>query len=438
MTPMQEAGPSPAVPAPSLAMTLAWMTALQAVVALGLFALATLAPQMGLPVERLGQLSLLLFGTGALAAFGAGRLLRRLGGWMLAAACAALVALGLAGLALAGVEAAGFAVLCFGLAFGPETPASAALLTPATRHLAPAARARVFSWRQTGNQLGAIAGSLSLPALWLLHPRLPFAAAALLAAVVALACLRYGGRLGAVRSIRPLPPQAHGVSQSETLVDPDTATVTASVTAPATASVTASTHARWFSAPVQALALATLALSALQMSLNVFLLSHAVAHWAMTPLAAAGWVAALQAGGLAGRLGWGWAVPAHGRASGLIGAIGLLAAGCGAVLIGLPGLSAAQPLVFGALMLALGASASGWNGLLVAEVARLAGPARVGTWSGRMLGHGYLGLTAAPLLFGAAGAATAAVYAALLAGVALSCAGLLLLHFLHFRHGRTT
>ncbi|MGY0196829.1 MFS transporter [Leptothrix sp. BB-4] len=403
MTAMQE-------PRPTLPVTLAWMTALQAVVALGLFALATLAPQMGLAVERLGQLSLLLFGTGALAAFGAGRLLRRLGGWRLAAACAALVALGLASLALAGVDAAVFAVLCFGLAFGPETPASAALLTVATRPLAPAARARVFSWRQTGNQLGAIAGSLSLPALWLLHPRLPFAAAALLAAVVALACVREGRRNRVER-----PDQAQPVSQPGLAADP--------------------IGPRWFSAPVQALALATLALSALQMSLNVFLLSHAVAHWSMTPLAAAGWVAAMQAGGLAGRLGWGWWVPAHGRASGLIGAIGLLASGCGAVLIGFPGLSTAQPLVFAVLLLGLGASASGWNGLLVAEVARLAGAARVGTWSGRLLGHGYLGLTGAPLLFGAAGADTVPAYAALLVAVALSCAGLIVIHF---RNGSST
>jgi hypothetical protein len=178
---------------------------------------------------------------------------------------------------------------------------------------------------------------------------------------------------------------------------------------------------------VQALALATLTLSALQMSLNVFLLSHAVAHWDLTPPAAAGWVACLQAGGLAGRLGWGWLLPAHGRASGLIALIGLLAAGCGAVLIGLPGLSAAQPAVFGLLMLALGASASGWNGLLVAEIARLAGPARAGRWSGRLLGHGYLGLTAAPLLFGIAGTDTVPVYAALLAAVALACMLLLAL-----------
>ncbi|MDP4302347.1 MFS transporter [Leptothrix discophora] len=397
MSPMQEARPRGAAAPVGLPATLLTMTALQAVVALGLFALATLAPQMGLSVERLGRLNLLLFGVGAMAAFAAGALLQRLGGWALAAACAGSVAVGLAALALGGERAALFAVLCIGLAFGPETPASAALLSPATRHLSPARRARIYAWRQTGNQLGAIAGSLSLPALWLLDARLPFVAGTLLAAGVALACVVLGRRPQAVDA-----GVVQAVSQAGAVDGPP-----------------------WFSAPVQALALATLALSALQMSLNVFLLSHAVTHWALAPAAAAGWVALLQAGGLAGRLGWGWLVPAHGRSAGLIAAIGLLASACGAVLIGLPGLSSAQPLVFGGLMLVLGASASGWNGLLVAEVARLAGPARVGRWAGRLLGHGYLGLTAAPLLFSTAGSASTPVYAALLAAVALACALLL-------------
>ncbi len=401
---MQEASPPPIASPVGLAATLASMTALQAVVALGLFSLATLAPQLGLSVARLGRLSLLLFGTGALAAFAAGALLRRLGGWTLAAACAAAVALGLAALAVVGPDAALFAVLCFGLAFGPETPASAALLSVATRHLAPAPRARVFSWRQTGNQLGAIAGSLALPALWLLHPRLPFVVGALLALAVALACRMLGRR--------PVPLDT-GVAQS--------------MSQPA-AHADAPAATRWFSAPVQGLALAVLALSSLQMSLNVFLLSHAVAHWSMTPLAAAGWLAALQAGGLAGRLGWGWLLPAHGRAAGLIAAIGLLAAASGAALVLQPGLSQAEPLVFGVLMLALGASASGWNGLLVAEISRLAGPARAGAWSGRMLGHGYLGLTAAPLLFGLAPAGdTTPVLVGLLLLAACTCLTLLAL-----------
>ena len=53
-----------------------------------------------------------------------------------------------------------------GLAFGPETPASTALLG---KLVTDERRALVFSVRQTGNQIGAVLGSLSLPAIaiWL-------------------------------------------------------------------------------------------------------------------------------------------------------------------------------------------------------------------------------------------------------------------------------
>ena len=47
-----------------------------------------------------------------------------------------------------------------GFAYGPETPASSTLLSRITP---PAKRPLVFSLRQTGNQSGAMIGSLALP-----------------------------------------------------------------------------------------------------------------------------------------------------------------------------------------------------------------------------------------------------------------------------------
>ena len=49
-----------------------------------------------------------------------------------------------------------------GLAAGAETPASAHVLS---RLVPERLRARLFSIRQTGNQIGAIAASLALPAI---------------------------------------------------------------------------------------------------------------------------------------------------------------------------------------------------------------------------------------------------------------------------------
>ena len=371
------------------------MTALQATVALGLFALATLAPQLGLSVQRLGLLNSVLFSIGALTAFGAGRLLQRFGGWRLATLCAAAVALGMANLAIFGADAAWFAVLCFGLAFGPETPASAALLsavTPASR------RPLVFSVRQTGNQIGAIAGSLALPALLLLHPRLPFTSVALLACGVALWCVWLG----------------RGPAHSGHLATPTPALATPSAW-------------RLGSAPLRGLAAAALLFSAMQMCLNVFLMSHAVSTWQLPIGHAAAWVALLQAGGLIGRLAWGALAQRSASASRLLGAIGLLAACRGSALMLAP--VAIEGAVFALLLALLGFSASGWNGVLVAEVSRIAGPARAGALSGSILGYGYLGLALAPAGFAWLGGSlsTGSAFVVLFALASLAAGALLLM-----------
>ena len=55
--------------------------------------------------------------------------------------------------------------------------------------------------------------------------------------------------------------------------------------------------------------------------------------------------------------------------------------------------------VFGTLLFVLGFAASGWNGVLVAEVTRLAGRHQAGELTGRVLAYGYLGLALAPGTF---------------------------------------
>ncbi|NEI60227.1 MFS transporter, partial [Rhizobium leguminosarum] len=72
-------------------------------------------------------------------------------------------------------------------------------------------------------------------------------------------------------------------------------------------------------------------------------------------------------------------------------------------------------------------SASGWNGVLLAEVAGTAGPARAGAVTGAVLLFGYAALALAPLGFAALGArmGTGAAYSVLLALAGLLGAGLL-------------
>lgn len=352
-----------------LAKALPAMTALQGTVALGLFGLSVLAPQLGLSLAQLAALNTLMFAVGTLGALTAGRWLQRFGDWNVAALCAAAVAAGMLCLLAGGAWAPWCAVLLFGVAFGPETPASASVLSRVT----PAARRPwIFSVRQTGNQIGAVLGSLALPALWVVDARLPYAAVALLALLMAGWCLWLSRGDPLVSTVRPV-----GVERA------------------ALRRVAAS-------APLRALAFATLCYTAVQMCLNTFLMTLAVRDWHWPVSRAAAAVAGLQAAGFAGRLAWGalaQRLPASGR---LLGGLGLLMGASGALLM-LGPRDGVLPLLALAL---LGFSASGWNGVLVAEVSRIAGPAQAGALTGAVLMFGYLGLTLAPLAFAAGSAAT--------------------------------
>ena len=364
------------------------MTLLQAIVALGAFSLSVLAPQLDIAVERLGILNAVMFGVGAVASLFAGRLIRLFGDLRLASIC--LVAVALAMLCLLAGSLFGLAwalwpaVLLLGLAFGPETPASTAVLARLTT---AAQRSLVFSVRQTGNQIGAMTGSLALPVLLVWHPTLPYAGVGAIAVMAALWC----GVLA--RDARLAPAQAAGGTPGAAAPDVG-----------ALRDVLASRELRL-------LALALLAYSATQMCMNTFLMSFFVRDWRYAVGMAAQTLALLQLGGLAGRLFWGWF---GGRGAGekslapLLGALGLFMAASGAALVLAQGIGGVAIAVLAALT---GFTASGWNGVMIAEVTRIAGPRRAGAIAGVVLMFGYAGLALAPLGFvavaAAAGMATA-------------------------------
>ncbi|MCG5241419.1 MFS transporter, partial [Azospirillum doebereinerae] len=284
--------------------------------------------------------------------------------------------------------------VAIGFACGPETPASAAILGRLARE---ADRPLVFSLRQTGNQLGAMVGSVVLPALAVaFDPRAGYAAIAL----VALCGILVFERLRPVYD--PLTRSAgtaFGLNAAWRLVRDDRA--------------------------LRRMALASAPYAATQIALNGFFVVFAVAELGLGHVAAGLALAVGQAGGLVGRLGWGvvatrWVAPR--RLVGLLG-LGMAAA---AAFIGLAGASLPFPLLLCATFL-LGLTASGWNGVFLAEVARLSPRDRIGEATGAVLVGSYVGLIAAPVLLIGASAfgGLAAGYLAIAALAAL--AGLSLL-----------
>jgi len=385
-----------AKPSPALWPALASMTLLQAIVSLALFAPGVLAPRLGIGEGAVSAFAFGCFVTGIFGALQGGVLVGAFGAFRIAVGCMIAVAgamlLGMTGstgaLILAG--------LLVGLAFGPETPASSALLARLAR---PEQRSLVFSLRQCGNQIGAIFGSLTLPTLVMIDPRSGYL---LIVAIAGLAALLF-----ATQSPRydPLVRQA---AQGLRIRD-------------ALRLLRESTRLR-------RLALFSAPLSALQLGLNAYLVTYLVGTLALEHVTAGVILGIAQAGGLAGRLGWGLAAAriAPTRLIALLGiGSGLLAGTMALLPAGMPLLPLAL-VAFG-----FGLTASGWNGVFLGEVAASARAGRVGEATGAVLTASYAGLLLGPGLIAALSAISGLRLAYLFLAASAMLVGLWLLRSRH-------
>lgn len=347
---------------PSLAVSLVAMTALQALVALGLFAPGVIAPAAGLMAPDVALFSSACFAVGMASALLAGRLTGRLGSFGTASLCMMAVAAAMVVSGLGGTFSLLMGGLLMGIAFGPETPASSGLLgrVASERH-----RPLVFSLRQTGNQLGAILASLLLPFLALKGGHWPFvfvAGAALVAAVV------YGLLERKYSTAFEGPPVK--IRASLALLRRDAA--------------------------IRSLALASAPLSAMQLALNAFLVTHLVVNLRLEHALAGVVLGVAQAGGLVGRLGWGFVSGRFCSARALLAALAVGMAVSATIVALLPE-KTPLPILFPVAFL-FGLTASGWNGVFLAEIARIAPEGRIAEVTGAVLMASYGGLFAAPLL----------------------------------------
>lgn len=376
------------------------MAGVQIVVMMAVFGVPVLAPliaaELGYPPSSIGLLVGSMCAVAIVSSVWGGRAATRRGSFRVCQICMLAVALASALTALGTPLSLAAAALVLGIAFGPETPASAFLLG----RLSPPQRLPlIFSVRQTGNQIGGMAASLALP---LLVPLVGWRGALLGIAAIALAYLLVleVGR----RHYEPRPPAAADRAARSSWRE----------------SLALVLRER----PLRRLALASLAFSMLQLSINSFLVSHAVIELGLDLVAAGRLMAIVQGAGLLGRVGWGlvgarWVAPGR-----LIALLGAAMSAFAALLLFLPpGLPAPLLALYG---FALGLCGSGWNGVFLAEVARLAPAGRIGEATGGVLMFTFLGLVVGPTLFaaivqwtGSYGVAFAALSVVSLSGVAL-------------------
>ena len=368
--------------------------AIQALVAMAVLTPPVLAPlaapAIGVSANIIGVYTAVIYAAACLAAAASGGPIHRLGAIRLSQYCLLLCA---AGLALA-ATAEPFLVLAGGLllgvGYGPVTPASSHLLI---RQTPPHRRSLVFSLKQTGVPVGGVLAGILVPALAL---ALGWRGAALVSAALCLLVATL---------VEPLHRR----------LDSD-----ANPRARYPSGVLAAIRLVLGLPALRRLALASLAFSAIQLCFSAFVVTFLTDRIGLALVTAGAVMAAAQAAGVAARILWGWVADRFLSARLLLLLLGLLMAASGAA-TGL--ITADWPVgaIAGVTML-LGASALGWNGVYLAEVAHLAPAGAAGAATGGALSLTFLGVVIGPPLFSAVVAASGSYRPAFLAAALIAAA----------------
>jgi MFS family permease len=359
----------------------------QALTAMAMISPSVMAPvaarDLGVAPQSIGLFTSLTYLGAMFSGLAVSGLIARFGAF---AVCQAAVVLVGVGLSLGYSQAVALILLAaplIGAGYGLVNPVSSHILA---RRTPPRIMALVFSIKQTGVPLGgAIAGavvpSLLLALTW--PDALPALGAVCVAAAVALLPLR-----GAVAD-PPAPgqdgaaPHAPFAFRWRRAVDGMAVPVRLVMSRP----------------QLRDLALASLGYAAVQVVFITYFVSYLNLHLGYS-LVAAGFVYAFAHGsGVVGRVTWGAIADRWLGAGAMLAALGILSAACG-VLTAV--FSEAWPLGAVTAVAALyGASAVGWNGVYLAEVARVAPAGQVGTATGGTQFFTFGGALVGPPIFAA-------------------------------------
>ena len=182
------------------------------------------------------------------------------------------------------------------------------------------------------------------------------------------------------------------------------------------------------------IALLSLVYAAAQVCLTTFLVVHLTSVLGWSLVAAGLGLSVGTAGGVAGRIVWGALSDRTQQPRAVLGVIGVIAGACSVITaLSTPAWPA---FVIYATVAVFGATAIGWNGVMLAEVARLAPPGQAGATTGATGFVTFGGVMAGPPLFAALSTATGGTRAGYVAIALLS--GLTGLAILLQRPRRTT
>ena len=356
------------LPPYNAAFVVAGTTSVQATMSLAVTMLASIAPALAtaldIPAAWIGFQVSIVFGCASLFSIFAGVLVRR---WGACRASQTALVLGMGGCVLAiipHVGAIAAASVLIGLGYALTNPSASHLLS---RFAGTTRRNLVFSIKQTGVPVGYAIGGLIGPTLTvhLGWQSVPVAVGATLLTLLLLLQIR--------RSLWD--------------DDRDPGWKIA-------ANLHEGLQVIWRRKPIRWLVTASFFYTVTQLSLVAFLVNLLVIDAKMTLVQAGLVMFAVQIASAFGRLMWGWIADKVGNGAAVLAAIGAIA-GAAAALSTLVGPTWPYPGIV-ALFMVFGVAAIGWNGVFMAEVARLSPIGRVGPVTGASLAITFAGVAFGP------------------------------------------
>jgi len=347
---------------------------IQAMVAMALLTLPVIAPVVALDLQvspaLVGLYVSVTYAGAMVATLMGGATVARMGAIRVSQWGLVLCAVGLVLCAVPWLPAMVLGAVFIGLGYGPITPASSHLLARTTPK---AQMSLVFSIKQTGVPLGSmLAGAIVPPLALLIDWQLSMW-------VVAALCLACAGVSQSLRAELDSDRQADLRIRWGSLIEP----------------------IRMVLAHRALLTMASCSFmfSMVQLSLTTYLVTFLHDDLSYGLVAAGLALSVTQLGGIGGRVAWGYVAD---RWLGARAMLLLLASMMAVCALGSAFLTTDTPQgVVIALLVCFGASAIGWNGVYLAEVARRAPPGMASMATGGTLAFTFLGVVLGPPMFGA-------------------------------------
>lgn len=367
--------------------------AIQSIASMAILTVPVLAPEAALETGYAASLAgvfIAIVYAGAMAAsLVSGDLIGLLGPIRTSQACLVVCAAGLALVSTGMLALMALGAFVLGFGYGPVTPASSHILIRTTP---PERMSLIFSLKQTGVPLGGVMAGAIVPAI---VSGTSWRSATLVVAGLCLAIAILS------QSVRAPLDEGRGAAAGAGLATRILAPLRLIFSSPALRDIT----------------LCSFFFCAVQLCVTTFLVIWLTQAYGLDLVAAGMVMAAAQVSGVAGRLLWGWLADRFIPPRMVLSGIGLLTGAC-MLVFAVSGPD--WPLALVALTACVaGATAIGWNGVFLAEVARLAPAGMAGTVTGGSLFFTYLGVVAGPSGFAAILSTTGSFSTAFFAAMAM-------------------